>query len=307
MMLAPVRSLVMLLVAAIGPALAQDAGTLHDTPLPPLANPNSPSTPAKDLFGRKTEPLAGPPRSIGFYSTGCLAGGVALPIDGPAWQVMRLSRHRNWGHPKLIAFLERLANNAKKVGWNGLLVGDMSQPRGGPMLSGHASHQVGLDADIWFTPMPDHVQTREEREFTSAVQMVAGDRRDVDPKTWTHTRTELLRAAAKDAGVERIFVNAAIKKAVCREAGSDRSWLAKLRPWWGHDYHFHVRLLCPADSPECKPQPEPEGGDGCGHELDFWFKDSTLHPKPPLVPPKPKPPLTLAGLPAACRQVVTAP
>jgi penicillin-insensitive murein endopeptidase len=307
MMLAPVRSLFIVLLAGIGPAFAQDPGTLDQTPLPPLADPNSPSTPAKELFARKTQPLAGAPRSIGFYATGCLAGGVALPIDGPTWQVMRLSRDRNWGHPKLIAFLERLASNAKKVGWNGLLVGDMSQPRGGPMRTGHASHQVGLDADIWFTPMPDHVQSREEREFTSAVQMVAEDRLDVDPKVWTHTRTELLRTAAQDPEVERIFVNAAIKKAVCREAGADRSWLSKLRPWWGHDYHFHVRLLCPADSPQCRPQSPPEPGDGCGNELDFWFKDSVLHPKRPAVPPKPKPPLTLAALPAACRQVVTAP
>ncbi len=271
-----------------------------DSRLSPTAYPKSPGV--GDM-----RCLAGAPRSIGFYATGCLAGGVALPIDGPTWQVMRLSRDRNWGHPKLITFLERLASNAKKVGWNGLLVGDMSQPRGGPMLTGHASHQVGLDADIWFTPMPDHVQSREEREFTSAVQMVAEDRLDVDPKAWSRTRTELLRTAAQDPEVERIFVNAAIKKAVCREAGADRSWLSKLRPWWGHDYHFHVRLLCPADSPQCKPQPPPEPGDGCGHELDFWFKDSVLHPKPPAVPPKPKPPLTLAALPAACRQVVTAP
>ena len=303
--IAPALAVLLLLPAA--PALAQDPGTLDQKPLPPLANPNSPTTPARELFARKVTPLPGPPQSIGFYSTGCLAGGMELPIDGPTWQVMRLSRNRNWGNPRLIAFLEQLGSNAKKVGWNGLLVGDMSQPRGGPMLSGHASHQVGLDSDIWFTPMPGHVQTREEREFTSATQMVAEDRLDVDPNTWTRTRTDLLRTAAKDPEVERIFVNAAIKKAACREAGPDRSWLSKLRPWWGHDYHFHVRLLCPPDSPDCKPQPPPESEDGCGHELDSWFKDSTIHPKPPLIPPKPKPPLTLAGLPAACRQVVAAP
>jgi penicillin-insensitive murein endopeptidase len=307
MMLAPVRSLVILLVAGVAPALAQDPGTLDQKPLPPLANPSSPTTPARELFARKVTPLPGPPQSIGFYSTGCLAGGLELPIDGPTWQVMRLSRNRNWGNPRLIAFLEQLGSNAKKVGWNGLLVGDMSQPRGGPMLTGHASHQVGLDSDIWFTPMPGHVQTREEREFTSATQMVAENRLDVDPNTWTHTRTELLSTAAKDPEVERIFVNAAIKKAACREAGPDRSWLSKLRPWWGHDYHFHVRLLCPPDSPDCKPQPPPESEDGCGHELDSWFKESTIHPRPPLIPSKPKPPLTLAGLPAACRQVVDAP
>jgi len=328
-MLVPIYVLLALFLVGCGPALAQappstppqaaapaqdpdtldptPLGSLNPEPLPPLANPDSPKTAAKELFGRKPTPFPGPARSIGGYADGCLAGATVLPIDGPAWQVMRLSRNRNWGNPHLIAFLERFANNAKKVGWNGLLVGDMSQPRGGPMISGHASHQLGLDADIWFTPMPDHVQTREEREFSWAVDMVAKNLLDVDAKVWTHTRTDLVRTAAQDAAVTRIFVNAAIKKAMCREAGSDQDWLSKVRPWYGHAEHFHVRIGCPPDSPECKPQPPVPAGDGCGHELDFWFKESTLHPTPPLIPPQPKPALTLAGLPAACKQIVQAP
>jgi penicillin-insensitive murein DD-endopeptidase len=281
-------------------------GSLNPVPLAPLLNPNA-STPAKDLFGRKPTPFPGPARSIGSYADGCLAGAVPLPIDGATWQVMRLSRNRNWGNPELIKFIERFADNAKQTGWNGLLIGDMSQPRGGPMITGHSSHQIGLDSDIWFTPMPDHVQTREEREFTGAVDMVAKDRLDVDPDVWTHARTALIRAAAQDPEVTRIFVNAAIKKALCREAGSDRDWLAKVRPWWGHAEHFHVRIACPADSPDCKPQPPPAASDGCGHELDFWFRESTLHPAPSLVPLKPGPPLTLAGLPKVCKQIVNAP
>ena len=153
---------VLLLVAGLSPAFAQDTaapapaqdtdtldptppGTLHPQPLPPLANPDAPSTPAKELFGRVLKPYPGPAVPIGSYADGCLAGAVALPITGPAWQVMRLSRDRNWGTPRLIQFIERFGANAKKVGWNGLLIGDMSQPRGGPMISGHASHQIGLD------------------------------------------------------------------------------------------------------------------------------------------------------------------
>jgi len=307
MMRVRVRLLLLLLFAGAGPALAQDTGTMEDKPLPPLEHPDSPSTPARELFARKTKPLPLAARSIGFYSQGCLAGAVALPINGPTWQVMRLSRNRNWGHPKLISFLERLADKANKVGWNGLLVGDLSQPRGGPMLSGHTSHQVGLDADIWLTPMPDRKLSREEREFMSAVEVVRQDRLDVDAEVWTHAHTALVRTAAEDAEVERIFVNAAIKKALCREAGSDRGWLAKVRPWWGHDYHFHVRIYCPPDSPDCKPQPPPEPGEGCGHELDYWFSAGVLHPVQPLFPSKPKSALTLANLPAACRHVVMAP
>jgi penicillin-insensitive murein DD-endopeptidase len=289
------------------PALAQDPGTLDTEPLPPLANPDAASTPARELFARKSKPVPLAARSIGSYAAGCLAGAVALPINGPTWQVMRLSRNRNWGHPKLIAFLERLAQKAKKIGWNGLLVGDISQPRGGPMLTGHASHQIGLDADIWLTPMPTRTLSAEEREFMSATEVVREDRLDVDPNVWTHQHTELIRTAAEDPDVERIFVNAAIKKALCREAGTDRAWLSKVRPWWGHDYHFHVRIYCPADNPKCRPQPPPQPGDGCGHELDYWFSPAILHPAPPTAPPKPRRQLTMANLPAACRHVLMAP
>ena len=297
--------------AAAGSAVAQEKhlidptppGSLNPEPLPPLQNPDAPSTPAKELFARKSTPFLGPPRSIGSYFDGCLAGAVPLPITGPTWQVMRLSRNRNWGNPQLVRFVERFANNAKKTGWNGLLVGDMSQPRGGPMLSDHTSHQVGLDVDIWFTPMPDHVQSREEREFGSATDVVAPDLRDVDPQVWTHTHTELVRTAAQDPAVIRILVNAAIKKALCREAGADRAWLFKVRPWYGHAEHFHVQIACPADSAECKSQRPPLPSDGCGRELDFWFHESKLHPPSP----KPKQALTLAGLPPACTQMVNAP
>ncbi|MGE3150540.1 MAG: penicillin-insensitive murein endopeptidase [Pseudorhodoplanes sp.] len=303
----PLALAVCVVLSAFAVAKAQDKGRVDPKPLPPLANPNDPKLAAKELFGRARTPLPLAARSIGFYTRGCLAGGVALPINGKTWQVMRLSRNRNWGHPELIKFLERLAAKAPQVGWRGLLVGDMAQPRGGPMLTGHASHQVGLDADLWLTQMPEHQMSREEREEMSAIDMVAADRRDVDPKVWTPQHVAIIRAAAQDPKVERILVNAAIKKALCRAAGNDRGWLSKVRPWWGHNYHFHVRIGCPPGSPECKGQDAAPAGDGCGKELDYWFTDAILHPKPPAVPPKPKPPVTLADLPAACRQIVMAP
>jgi penicillin-insensitive murein endopeptidase len=316
------RSLVALAVAfvMIRPAPAQNPdeksrafstidatppGTVNPKPLPPLANPNAPNLSATELFVRKTRPVPGAARPIGAYSNGCLAGAQSLPITGPTWQVMRLSRNRNWGTPRLVQFLERLGDNAKKGGWNGLLIGDMAQPRGGPMSSGHASHQIGLDVDIWFTPMPGHVLSREERETDSAVNVVAPDGLDVD-KVWTHAHMEVVKAAAEDPDVTRIFVNAAIKKKLCSEAGTDRAWLAKVRPWWGHAEHFHVRLACPPEARECKPQLPVPPGDGCGHALDFWFKPSILHPPPPKGPP-PRRLLTLAKMPPACREVVKAP
>jgi penicillin-insensitive murein endopeptidase len=258
--------------------------------------------PAKVLFGAKNAPANLQARSIGFYARGCLAGAKALPINGSTWQVMRLSRNRNWGHPKLISFLERLSGKMPQVaGWNGLLVGDLSQPRGGPMLTGHASHQVGLDADIWLTPMPSRELSREERETISATMIVAADRRDVDPSVWTPGHVAL------DPDVERVFVNAAIKKALCRDAGRDRSWLHKVRAYWGHDYHMHVRMRCPAESGNCENQPRVGPEEGCGKDLDWWFRESILHPRPSTKPAKPRPPMKLSALPQECRQVLLAP
>src|SRR5258708_436684 len=167
MIVKPICPALVVLMLAL-PAMAQDKGTLDPHPLPPLANPNDPKTPAKQLFGRRATPAAQmESHVIGFYSKGCLAGAEALPINGPTWQVMRLSRNRNWGHPELIRFLKRLSAKGAKLGWPGLLVGVMSQPRGGPMITGHASHQVGLDADIWLTPMPKRELTRAERRDIS--------------------------------------------------------------------------------------------------------------------------------------------
>lgn len=317
-MLASLRLLCVLCLIGLGPALAQGPprdpdtldptppGSLNPEPLPPLANPNSPKIPARELFIRRPTPFPGPARSIGGYADGCLIGAAELPKDGPTWQVMRPSRNRDWGHPNLVTFLERFADNARAIGWNGLLVGDMSQPRGGPMMNGHSSHQIGLDADIWFSPMPDHVQSREEREFSFPTDVVAKNMLDVDPKTWTHTRTDLIRTAAEDAAVTRIFVNPAIKKALCRESGPDRRWLAKVRPWYFHSAHFHLRIDCPADSPECKAQPPVPGGDGCGGEVEGWIKKS-MNVRPSPTADSPKASRTLASLPPACQVVAHAP
>ena len=267
---------------------------------------------AKVLFGAQTSPAKLKTEAIGFYSKGCLSGAQTLPMTGPTWQVMRPSRDRNWGTPQIISFLEQISAEAKaKAGWNGFLVGDMAQPRGGPMLTGHESHQIGLDADVWFTPMPDHVLTTEERENMVPKEMVI-DHRTLNPDTWTESRAELIKTVASDPRVERIFVHPPIKKELCRWSGGKGAWLAKVRPLYGHTFHFHIRIKCPEGMTTCKPQgaPRPEDGTGCGKELAYWMSDAPwVHKKPPPNAPKPKPapPLTLAGLPAQCRAVIAAP
>jgi penicillin-insensitive murein endopeptidase len=287
-------------------AVAQDLGTLNPQPLPALAHPDDPAIPAKQLFARALRPAPGPPEAIGFYARGCLTGGEALPPTGDAWQVMRPSRNRNWGHPVLVDFLERLARKVRADGiFPGLLIGDMAQPRGGPMINGHASHQIGMDADIWDRPMPERVLTTPEREMEESIMVVRRDRLDVDPTKWTPQLMALLKETAEQPEVQRMFVNPAIKKALCREATGDRSWLSKIRPEYGHDYHFHVRLLCPPGDAACLRQDPVPPGDGCDASLAWWFSNGVLHPKPnPHA--KPPPPIIMAGLPAECRAVLKA-
>jgi penicillin-insensitive murein DD-endopeptidase len=267
-----------------------------------------PEDAAKRLFGTAGGPAKMSARSIGSYARGCLAGGKALPVNGSTWQVMRLSRNRMWGHPDLINFLGGFAEAVPGfTGWPGILVGDISQPRGGPMLTGHASHQIGLDADIWLTPMPSRSLSRRERESMSATNVVADNWMDVNGK-WSRGHLKVIQLAASQPKVARIFVNPAIKKALCRQADGDRSWLNKVRPMWGHNYHFHIRMACPVGLAGCKDQDAPPDGDGCGAEVDRWLKmqyNSIFNPKPG---PKRKPPRvwTLADLPDACRNVAIA-
>jgi len=185
---------------------------------------------------------------------------------------MRPSRNRAWGHPLLIAAIERLAAGAAQAGWPGLLVGDLGQPRGGPMVTGHASHQIGLDADIWLTPMPAQPLSLAERDNLPARSVVAADGNDVDPAIWGPQYRKLIETAARMPELARMFVNPAIKRALCREAGADRGWLAKVRPWWATTslpYPPHL----PARSGAVREPGTGPAGDGCGKELDWWFTD----------------------------------
>lgn len=312
-----------------GPELHAAAGKVPAETTKPKAKPakklvkkkakaakGPPPTPAKVLFGAAKAPAPLAARAIGFYAKGCLAGAKAIAVDGPAWQVMRLSRNRMWGHPSLIALIERLAKDGKEHdGWSGLLVGDISQPRGGPMLTGHASHQVGLDADIWLTPMPDHRLTHREREDLAATSMLADDKVSINPQTWTEVHGRIILRAASYPQVERVLVHPAIKKALCENKAFDRTHFHKVRPYWGHHYHMHVRITCPKDSPACTPQPVTGNEDGCGKEVDEWIArmkriyaphPPTPEPKValPKPKPKPKPEITLADLPAECKAVI---
>ena len=271
---------------------------------------------ARQLFGAARAPSAQAPQAIGSYSRGCAAGLVALPETGPTWQAMRLSRNRNWGHPELVRFLIDLSGTARQIGWPGLYIGDMAQPRGGPMTGGHASHQTGLDADIWMLPPRRLNLSRAERESISSISVRSDDQTRVTGN-WTASHHALLRAAASDPRVDRIFVAAAVKIAMCNASGRrDRAWLQKIRPIYDHNTHFHVRLKCPQGSPGCERQKPSvadlsNGGDGCDETLNWWvttyleeLRNPPRRPKPEGPPPKTARTYTMSDLPAQCANVL---
>jgi penicillin-insensitive murein endopeptidase len=229
-------------------------------------------------------------------------GAVALPLVGDGHQAMRLSRNRYYGHPSLIRFLERLSRQAAARG-DRLLIGDLGQPRGGPMSSGHRSHQSGLDADIWFLQQSrGQVLPRPETERLGAPSMIRATEGTLNDANWSPRYRDALRQAALSPEVDRIFVNAIIKQALC-DRESDRRWLNKVRPWWGHDAHFHVRLACPPDSAQCQPQKSVPPGDGCDADLANWVRDIVQAARNPKPYKKPEPPST-ENLPAACYAVL---
>ncbi len=260
---------------------------------------------AKQQFGAMRNASTQKAAPFGSYAKGCIAGAEQLPETGPTWQAMRLSRNRNWGHPETIDFIKDLsAYAAKQPGWNGLYIGDISQPRGGPMLSGHRSHQLGLDVDIWMLPTSQLNLSRKQRENISSVSL----RRDGGAyvnTSWSGAHHRIMKKAAQDKRTARIFVFPGAKVQMCKDEKGNRKWLRKIRPWWGHHYHFHVRLACPKGARGCVNQSPPPRGDGCA-DAQKWVDDILNPPPPKPNAPKPKPrrELRLADLPQQCANVL---
>ncbi|GAA6180875.1 penicillin-insensitive murein endopeptidase [Shimia sp. NS0008-38b] len=263
---------------------------------------------AKQLFGSKPAASLQTSASHGGYAKGCLAGGEMLAESGPTWQAMRLSRNRNWGHPTTVDYIQDLSRKAaQQPGWSGLYIGDISQPRGGPMLSGHRSHQLGLDVDIWMRPADNLGLSTSQRENISSISMRRNNGAYVN-SSWTKQHHNILKAAASDPRVARIFVFPGAKVQMCNDETGNRAWLNKIRPWWGHHYHFHVRLNCPEGAQDCVDQAPPPAGDGC-KDAEKWVQD-ILFPPPPdpnAPPPKPRRDLQMTDLPRQCVAVLQSP
>jgi penicillin-insensitive murein endopeptidase len=254
-----------------------------------------------EKWSRVTEPTnSASSQSIGTYNAGCISGAVSVPANGTGYQMMRLSRKRSYGHPDLKQFIEKLGQTAATQHLGSLLIGDLGQPRGGPTLSGHRSHQSGLDVDIWFL-LSKQTASRtlafKERETWNAPSVLAAQSDAIDYRQWTIANEQVLEIAAQMPEVDRIFVNPSVKRELCI-SNSSHEWLRKIRPWWKHDDHFHVRLKCPKNNKYCQGQDPLPQGNGCDAGLYWWFSEEAKHPVIPQKPPEP------TVLPALCDSVL---
>lgn len=253
-------------------------------------------------WGEIATPSAGPPLVIGGVSNGCIGGADVLPETGPGYVSIRRYRNRYYGHPDLLRFIQDMGRAQQARSEQLMMIGDLSQPRGGRMSSSHRSHQNGLDVDIWFTLADSPTAAKRLMDDRADPQSMVQPGGRAVSAAWGNAQRSLIEGAARHPQVDRIFVNAAVKQALCRNASSaDQDWLRKIRPWWGHDAHFHVRLRCPPGNPDCESQAALTGDGGCGEELAWWFTDEALSPSKSSGGAKPEP-----RMPEGCQAVLNA-
>ena len=183
------------------------------------------------------------------------------------------------------------------------------------MLTGHASHQVGLDADIWLTPMPDaradarRSARRCRRPMWCAPTGTTSIRRSGRP-----AHVAIIKAAARET--RRSSASSSMRRSRRRSAATPAATAPGSQGaarCGGTTITSTSAWAVRAASRDCEPQAPVPPGDGCGKELDWWFRDAIIK-QPPA--PKPKPGrqaeaeargMTMADLPPACRQVLLAP
>lgn len=239
----------------------------------------------------------------GSVTSGCIAGAESL-AGSRDFSVMRPSRNRYYAHPIMKEFITDFAQAYYRERHEYVLIGDASQPRGGPFgipgaPSMHGSHQTGIDVDIWYDTSIDHL-AEEDLEGKRASSLVDLDGEKMSAE-WDLPRVStLLRTAASFKNVERIFVHPAIKRELC--AHSRGRWLRKIRPWFGHADHFHVRLTCPKNE-SCRSIGDTlPRGSGCDKSLQWWFgEDAKIKAKQRV------PLFRMPHLPSACAKVLPQP
>jgi len=251
------------IIAIIGSCESQESAQKSSS------NHSKPTTP-QYKWHEATEPTGNQTRVYGGYTAGCIDGAVKLPEKGVGYIAANYNNNRLYGHPKLIKLIEETSITMKEKYGKTILIGDLGQARGGPAplkTSAHRSHQNGLDVDIWYRNINKDNITEEDVYPQTVLSFF---KNKLSNKHWNESHVELLKYVAQQNDVERILLNPHVKKAMCSQYSNEK-WIHKLRPWWGHHKHFHVRLKCPKNDITCKKQDPVPNEDSCGEPLNWWF------------------------------------
>ncbi len=220
----------------------------------------------------------GKSEAIGTHNNGCILYSAELNKNGEGYKLPRIERNHNYGHPEMIALLEDYSYRVKEMLGKDLLIADISKKNGGPIFMLHSSHQTGLDADIWFT-LYDDKQNLSSQDMASIKPLNMADEKLKSVSSyWGSNQEDIIKLFAQSEKVDRIFVNYNIKNYYCSKF-RNQDWQKKIRPWWGHNEHFHIRLKCPQGSEECISKGQEIKDDGCGNDLAWWFSDEAKQPK----------------------------
>ena len=232
--------------------------------------------PQRVTVAHRKNPTLGLSQAIGGYSLGCLKGGKTFSGKENGVVLSQTRRGRFWAHSQMIDLLTELGEFTFQTYKKNILIGDLSLSRGGPTFGGHNSHQNGLDVDIWFKVL----EGKPSFEWLQTEEMKSVLTRKGFTEDFGKVQVSLLNFLSQDQRVSRIFVNAKIKKYLCEEQKDifDSEGLRKIRPWYGHDDHLHLRLKCPNKDKACQNQKEPPEGDGCD-QLSWWFSDEAKKEK----------------------------
>jgi len=207
------------------------------------------------------------PEPRGFYSSGHLLNGWELPNEGEGYVRLFSYRNRGWGTQQIIEMIEKSAFEINQLfpAKDRLLVGDISALKGG-RISGHGSHQNGLDVELAFYRLDGVEQSADYRNgFLENMVKKGKISKNFDVvRNW-----ELVKSLHRFGRVNRIFIDKVIKKELCKHAeflGEKDSYvdvLKSLRPYPYHGDHLHVRIECPENAPKCRNQIDHGEGVGC--------------------------------------------
>lgn len=247
-------------LASCAPAPEDASDELTGRPIP-AAEQNERGNQAEDPYQGTREQVRG------FYSRGRLVSADLLPPDGFGFVKIHRPRNRGFGSFDLVQVLRETARQMQELfpSIDRVQIGDMSAEHGG-FISGHASHQNGLDADVAFLRLN---RTEQDPESTSGFHESFVHNGFLTPnfdlaRNWAYAK--LLVATGR---VQRVFVNEVVKRGLCAYVAAqggletERETLRRLRVIRGHTDHFHVRVTCPAQSPDCAPQEEVPADPGC--------------------------------------------